>query len=74
MVIPRDAIASDEAARILAVTMDNLHQMVHRSLVPAARVGRSLLFSKKSIERIAAHRNETKPGLKPNPRPRSKKK
>ena len=70
---PRDR-ESDEAAKILRMTVNHMHEPVRRELVPAARVGRSPVFSSKDEERIAVHRNETKLGLTPNPRPEGKSK
>lgn len=54
MPLPRDPIDSAEAARLLEITIDNLHQRVHRGLVPAERIGRSLVFDRKVITRMAA--------------------
>ena len=69
---PRDR-ESDEAAKILRMTVNHMHEPVRRELVPAARVGRSPVFSSKDEERIAVHRNETRPGFTPSPNPRKKK-
>ncbi|MBY0279976.1 hypothetical protein K2Z84_31965 [Candidatus Binatia bacterium] len=65
-----------QTARISGVSLGNLHQRVHRNLVPVERAGRTLLFSTKAIEsRSWPTQNETRPGLTPNkqPRPKSKK-
>lgn len=65
MPIPKDPIESAEAAKILRISVDNLHQRVHRQLVPAERIGRTLVFSRRAIEKLARTQN-TKPGLAVN--------
>jgi hypothetical protein len=54
MPFPKDPIDGVEAARLLKISVDNLHQRVHRGLVPAERIGRSLVFDRKLIQKLAA--------------------
>lgn len=52
-----DVIPSDEVAKILGVTMNNLRQMVFKKrLSPVRKDGRTSMFARSDVEALAAKR------------------
>lgn len=55
---PADVIDSLDAAAILAVTANNLRQIVHKKqLTPVGKRARRTLFKRSEVEALAARRN-----------------